>query len=103
MAFRAFGGQGLQNRRRTERASGTNAGRIFFGWAEFQCAVLDLSEVGARVHLARAATLPALLILELPDRSTRIARVRWHVGPEAGLEFVTGPAANDTGEACERI
>jgi methyl-accepting chemotaxis protein len=87
----------MLDRRRTDRNGMIKSGRIVFDRASLRCAVLDVSETGARVHVKPMARLPELIILQLPDRTTRAARVCWQEGSEIGLEFVLGfvSPAND--------
>jgi hypothetical protein len=53
------------------------------------CAVLDVSETGMRIHLAKAAALVGkiTIVLSKDGAVRRQGRVVWQTGRNAGIEF----------------
>ena len=74
-------------RRRAVRETGPFAAvvRLYSG-RSFGCAVLDLSESGAKLGLAREAVLPKEFELSIPAMNASwLVRVVWQQGKELGV------------------
>jgi len=62
--------------------------RLSGGFAARPCTVLDLSDTGARILVARPQDIPNEFTLVLSRRSGgRNARVKWRRGTQFGVEF----------------
>lgn len=65
-----------------------SGGRLVSGGAVQSCVILNLSRVGARVHLVSQGEAPETAMLHLPGGEVRAARRRWQRNAEVGFEFV---------------
>ena len=65
------------------------------------CAVLDISESGARITLSVEDELPKrfMLVLTKNGQMHRWCRVVWREGSTVGIEFVSRPAADKSRNA----
>ena len=82
-----FNGQ-LVEYRRAARNRMIKAGQVVFGGSSLGCVIFDLSDGGARVHCGTAAGIPDLVVLRLPDGTSRPAQCRWQREAESGFEFL---------------
>lgn len=62
--------------------------QIAFGGAAFDCALLDASPGGARVHLLAFAEMPEIATLRLRSGESWTVRRQWQQGAQAGFAFV---------------
>lgn len=76
----------LEQRHET-RASMIRTARVVFAGSSLDCALLDLSESGARVILRAVADLPETLVLWVPDGKARMAHRIWQWEKQAGFRF----------------
>jgi hypothetical protein len=65
-------------------------GTLISGTASLQCAVLDVSETGARILLLADVTASEVGLLSLPDGSIRATQCSWQKDREVGLVFLHG-------------
>jgi hypothetical protein len=77
-------------RRKSQRLRMIKRGTVVSGAASLQCAVLDVSQTGARVLLLDSTTAPEVCLLSLPDGSIRAAQRAWQRDREAGFTFLLG-------------
>ena len=67
------------------------AAQIAFGGSVLDCALLDTSRGGARVHLLAPAEVPEIVTLRADGASWTVQR-RWQKGQEVGFKVVgNGP------------
>jgi len=59
----------------------------FASWTT-ECAVLDISDRGARLAHHTPVIVPDFLTVRLPNGQTRMSRVRWRAADTFGVEFV---------------
>jgi len=59
------------------------------GKFSFDCTIHDLSETGARITLPKNIQMPSrFYLINIRDRQACDAKIVWHKGSEAGVEFV---------------
>jgi hypothetical protein len=63
-------------------------GMLVSGAATLRCAVLDVSETGARVLLLDSATASEVCLLSLADGTIRAAQLCWQRDREVGFTFL---------------
>lgn len=63
------------------------AAQLAFGGSVSDCALLDTSRGGARVHLLAPAEVPEIATLRLGGESWTVQR-RWQKGEEVGFKVV---------------
>lgn len=63
------------------------AAQIAFGGSVLDCALLDTSRGGARIHLLAPAEVPEVVTLRLGGESWTLER-RWQNGQEVGFKVV---------------
>lgn len=63
------------------------AAQVAFGGAALDCALLETSRGGARIHLLAPAELPEIVSLRLDGECWTLQR-RWQKGLEAGFKVV---------------
>jgi hypothetical protein len=78
---------------RPARTSVMKAARITFRDSVRDCALMNVSSNGARVHLFEEAELPEIATLSLVDGENWTVRRRWQDGMHAGFEIIS-PAAS---------
>jgi hypothetical protein len=81
------------NRRRLRRSHMIKGAEILFGDTALKAAVLDLSEIGARVFLRPPYEVPEVVTLRLPDNALRVARRCWQRDGQVGFAFLPDTAA----------
>lgn len=64
------------------------AAQLAFDGSVLDCALLDTSRGGARVHLLAPAELPEIATLRLPGGESWTVQRRWQRGSEAGFKVV---------------
>ena len=64
------------------------AAQVVLGGSLLDCTVFDLSAAGARLYCETKAEIPDVVILRLPDGTSRVAHRRWQQGSESGFEFL---------------
>jgi hypothetical protein len=62
---------------------------MYYGW-DTQCALLDLSETGARIGHEFPLTVPNVFKMQLPSGNTFDCVVRWRGDQCLGVEFIRG-------------
>lgn len=67
------------------------AAQIVFGGSVWDCALLDTSRGGARVHLLAPADLPEIATLRLPGGECWTVQRRWTRGSEVGFKILGEP------------
>ena len=81
-----------KERRTAARQKSFLQGRIFYNnrRTSVDCLVRDISEHGAKLKFAAAATTPDVVELQIPAKDeTYRARVQWRYGNEVGVAFGT--------------
>src|SRR5215217_1084657 len=81
------------------------AAQLAFGGAVFECALLDTSRGGARVHLLAPAEVPETATLRLPGGDCWTVQRRWQTGEEVGFQLVEPGqgSATTTGRGVDAI
>ena len=79
----------FEERRSAHRLNKAATGQILFGSAAAHCAILDLSDRGARLELSTTNGLPSNFVLKLTEGSKRECKVIWRDESEnrVGVEF----------------
>jgi hypothetical protein len=70
--------------------------QVAFGGAVLDCALLDTSRGGARVHLLAPAEVPETATLTLPGGDCWTVQRRWQRGEEVGFKVVEAGQGNAT-------
>jgi hypothetical protein len=83
-----FGGRTLQERRNAHRVGKVATGKILFGGAVTDCAILDVSDRGARLELSTTKGLPSIFSLRLTQGNRRECKVVWRDENTVGVEFL---------------
>ncbi len=78
----------MQERRNTHRVAKVATGHILFGSAVIDCAILDVSDRGARLELSTIEGLPTLFSLRLTEGNRRDCKVVWRDENIVGVEFL---------------
>ena len=77
------------NLRRSVRRNSDAAGTIYDGSAHIPCQLENISEGGACVRLATAATIPPVFLLIVPsEKLDRSCFLVWRDGGRIGVQFV---------------
>lgn len=74
-------------RRRHYRKPVLQRAQLVFGDRTVDCALLDISETGARVRTTKQVHIPEWVRLDLPDGTSFRANRRWSRGPEIGFRL----------------
>ncbi len=74
--------------RRSDRRHMIRAAQIAFGASVLDCALLDTSRGGARVHLFRPAEVPEIATLRLPRGESWTVRRQWQQGAQIGFSVI---------------
>jgi len=84
-----------QDRRQVPRQRTQLPARVMIDGALKVCVISDISEMGARLELGSATTLPANFILDMTQNGTvlRMCELRHRTGGSAGVRFVPTPPA----------
>ena len=72
------------------------AAQLAFGGSVLDCALLDTSRGGARVHLLAPAEVPEIATLRLRCGASWTVQRRWQKGEEVGFKVVGGDAPPST-------
>lgn len=75
------------NQRRARRKAVLLGAQIEIGPAAFDCQVLDISDLGARVRTGAPQPIPEQVILRLRSGSIHAATRRWARGLEIGFSL----------------
>jgi hypothetical protein len=74
--------------RSTPRQKVLKGGTISFGWATLECIVRNLSETGAAIQVAQAATVPDQFSLTVQAGGpSRLCQVMWRKDDRLGVSF----------------
>jgi len=79
-------------RRRTRRWNILWAGTLVHADSEYPCVVLDISELGAKVEVAKIPTRPSLVKLQCPQFGVLEGWLLWSREGKAGIRFHLPPA-----------
>jgi PilZ domain len=77
----------VQDRRSAPRSSKAATGQIVVGSIVIDCAILDVSDRGARLEVSTTKTLPPNFVLKLTDGHRRDCKVVWQDEIAVGVEF----------------
>lgn len=87
----------MSERRTASRQRSFLQGRIFYNnrRSSVDCLIRDISDIGAKLKLSEAITVPEAMDLYIPSKDEfRRARVQWRSGGEIGIAFGEGNAAS---------
>jgi PilZ domain len=74
-------------RRNDHRIGKIATGEILFGSTIIECAILDVSDRGARLELSTPNELPSDFVLKLTEGNRRQCKVVWRDVNRVGVEF----------------
>ncbi len=77
----------VQERRSAPRISNAATGQILVGTMVIDCAILDVSDRGARLELSTTKALPTDFVLKLTDGHRQDCKVVWRDETTVGVEF----------------
>jgi hypothetical protein len=77
----------VEERRNAHRVDKVATGKILFGSAVIDCAILDVSDRGARLELSTTEELPSDFVLKLTEGDRRECKVVWRDENGVGVEF----------------
>ena len=77
----------MEERRTVHRVGKVATGKILFGSAVIDCAILDVSDRGARLELSTTKELPSDFVLKLTEGERRECKVVWRDENRVGVEF----------------
>jgi hypothetical protein len=77
----------VEERRNADRIGKVATGEILFGSAVIECAILDVSDRGARLELSTPKELPSDFVLKLTEGNRRQCKVVWRDENRVGIEF----------------
>jgi hypothetical protein len=77
----------VEERRNAHRVGKVATGIILFGSEVIDCAILDVSDRGARLELSTTKELPSDFVLKLTEGDRRECKVVWRNETRVGVEF----------------